>query len=33
MRQKKEIEEKAALEKGMKEKSKEFTDKGGDVYL
>lgn len=30
---KKELDEKKALEEGMKEKSKEFTEKGSEVYL
>ncbi|MCB0409761.1 MAG: phosphomethylpyrimidine synthase ThiC [Flavobacteriales bacterium] len=30
---KKEMDEQKALEEGMKEKSKEFTDKGSEVYL
>jgi len=30
---KKDLDENAALEEGMKEKSKEFTEKGSEVYL
>ena len=30
---KQEMDESKALEEGMKEKSKEFTDKGSEVYL
>jgi len=30
---KQDISEQDALEAGMKEKSKEFTDKGSEVYL
>ena len=30
---KQELDENAALEAGMKEKSKEFADKGSEIYL